>query len=761
LEDIIVKESLLIVFLVLIIGQSHACQPVFRTPDQIENSFLGVQTYLNFTGRLPNDNDYAVMDSMASIGIKWVRYWLCWYQVEVDSGNYDFTAADSVIQGYASRGMNVYLTLLSGNQWYDGPDSTIYDSVAHPEQGISPTQGTASMQGWLNFVEAAVLRYSNYVKYWDIWNEPNIDFWQPAPDAQDYAYLLKMTSQAIKSIDPGAKVIGLGTSTIDFGFISEVLQEDIISDIDYLGFHPYRYYPEDDQDNMGLWYPPDAYMNYDEELQGLLDTLIQYDTSGRVRLWDEEAGFPSHPECFIWTPDTIYISDITQAKYLLRRFILNLGFNVSMTTWFCDWDQVSAYPSILGPVWYQHYYDMNVYEKEVSFPFSYLGLTHSLPADTILIEAEAYDSLYPPLKDGGTYLYTNDGDGDLQGSAVYYVDIPDSGLYTVWLRMRNPDESACFVIYLDDSIPHWASNALSSGTDTLFIWSLPMDAELIRWHYLFRGRHFFDLSAGLHCLRIQTGLDGGSLDKIVIKKEEPELSRKPGFSALQNLAAVFDNQILPDPLLGTDFDNIDAPVNEYNELRYFCFRDTSSDRSIIAYWLGLKIISDNYPVYNNKLTVYTDSVFDPIIINLMDGAVLPVTNYTATDTSVIFDSLPVSDHPFCLVMDHYPGITETDKKTGGLLVSLSPNPFTNSVRICLNRDPGLEITSQCLGNIDLGIFDISGSLVKSYTITSTQNSMHIFWDGRDNRGKKLASGVYFLYITTEDREDRVKILLIK
>jgi len=395
-----------------------------RSSDEIEDSFLGIQSNMNFSGRVPNDNDYAIMDSMANTGVKWVRYWLSWYQVEVDSGVYNFMAADSVINGYSSRGMHVYLTLFSGNQWYDGPDSTIYDSVPHPEQGLSPTQGSASMQGWLNFVDTAVMRYSDRVKYWDIWNEPNIDYWQPVPNAQDYAYLLKQTSQKIKSIDPSAKVIGLGTSAIDFGYISDVLQEDVIDDIDFLGFHPYRYFPEDDQDNMGLPYPPTPYTDYEEELQGLIDTLAKYDTLGRVQLWDEEAGYPSQSEIFIWTPDTIFTSEATQAKYLLRRYILNLAFNVAVTTWFYDWDQISSYPSILGPTWYQHYYNMNLYEKEVPFPFSFLGITYSSASDTLLIEAETYDSLYAPLKDGGDYLYTNEGDGDLQGHAVYFFTVP-------------------------------------------------------------------------------------------------------------------------------------------------------------------------------------------------------------------------------------------------------------------------------------------------------------------------------------------------
>lgn len=726
-----------------------------RSSAEIEESFLGIQSNLNYSGRVPNSNDYVLMDNIASTGVKWVRYWLSWYQVEVDSGEYYFTAADSAIEGYFSRGINVYLTLFSGNQWYDGPDSTVYDSVAHPEQGLSPTLGSASMQGWLKFVETAVMRYSDRVKYWDIWNEPNIDFWQPEPNPQDYAYLLKQTSKKIKSIDPSAKIIGLGTSTIDFGYISDVLQEDVVDYIDYLGFHPYRYYPEDDQDNMGLPYPPTPYTDYEEELQGLRDTLEKYDPSGRVQLWDEEAGYPSQPEIFIWTPDTIYTSNTTQAKYLLRRFILNLSFSVGVTTWFYDWDQISAYRSILGPTWYQHYYDMDLYEKEVPFPFSFLGLTYSSPSDTLLIEAEAYDSLYPPLKNGGAYIYTNDGDGDLQGCAVYFFSVPDSGLYTVWLRMRNPDETACFIVSVDDTIPHWVMNAVDTGTGSQFIWSLPTDAELIRWHYLHRGRHFFNLDTNVHRLRIQTGVDGGSLDKIVVKREGPALTLKPAYYALQNLAGVFDNRIVPNTELGMSVENVDVPIGDWNEFRNFAFRDTSGEELLIPYWLGLKAVDDLCPNYYINMTVEIDSVANPSIINFLEGSVTKITDFAVTDSGVIFDSLPVSDFPYCLTFNHPVGIEESRERTiQQAHLFVFPNPFSQRSTI--------EYGVPAQGPVSLEIYDITGQLVRILVDEAKAKDLYsIRWDGTDSSNSKVAAGIYFCKLEIGDLKSIKKLIVLR
>jgi hypothetical protein len=741
-------------FFALIAGILSADTLIPRGSSDIENSALGIQSNLNFAGRVPNFNDFALMDRLAETGVKWVRYWLNWYQVEADSGVYDFTAADSAISGYTDRGIKVYLTLFSGNQWYDGPDSSVYMGVAHPEQGLSPIPGSPSMQGWLKFVETAVTRYADKVQYWDIWNEPNIDFWQPTPNPANYAQLLKLTAQKIKSIDPKAKIIGLGTSTIDFDYISDVLKENIIEFIDYLGFHPYRYYPEDDQDNMGLPYPPSPFANYDEELQALKDTLKKYDPLGRVELWDEEAGYPSHPEIFIWTPDTIYSSEATQAKYLLRRFLLNLGFGVRGTTWFCDYDQVSAYPSILGPNWYQHYYDANWHEKEVSFPFNYLGITYSPPAETILLEAEDYDSLYSPLKNGGTYIYTTDGDGDLKGSAVYNFTVLDSGIYTVWLSIRNPDETAVFIVSLVDTVSHWVTNARATGTGSLFIWSLPMDIRLIRWNYLGRGPYYFNLNRGSHRLRIQTGTDGSSLDKIVIKREGPALFLKPAYYALQNLAAVFDYRMVPDSELGVNFENIDVSPTDWRELRRFAFSDTSGDDQLITYWLGIKA-GDDYPGHYTRLSVKVNSITNPKLINLLDGSITAITDFTTTDSTVIFNSLPIADFPYCLALNWSTGIAEKtgDRLNQNISLTVFPNPFIKTTEI--------KYHTPAAGHTTLKIYNPAGELVQTLVDESQGPGYHtVYWRGHDMNSGSVSSGIYFCRLATGKCNATKKVIII-
>jgi hypothetical protein len=730
--------------------RSDMCSP------RAEESSIGVQSTLCFIGRTPNQNDYAVMDRVAESGAGWVRYWLNWYQVEVDSGLYRFEAADSVINGYTSRGVNVYLTLYSGNQWYDGPDSScVYEGVAYPEQGLAPTPGSASLQGWLRFVEAAVTRYRDTVQHWDIWNEPNLDqFWQPAADPQQYAYLLRETAQTIRSVDPTAVIIGLGTSTIDFPYVSAVLQEGVIDCLDYLGFHPYRLYPEDDQDNLGLPYPPSPCEGYEEEVQALLDTLRAHDPSGRVGLWDEEAGYPSRPETFIWTEEALHSTETTQAKYLLRRFLLNLALGVRVTTWYCDYDPVSAYPSILGPTWYQHYYDADFSDKEVAFPFSFLGLTYSPPMDTLTIEAEHYDSLCAPMKEGDGYIYTEDGDGDLQGSAHYGFSICSPGLYSVWLRLRNPDETAAFVTSVDDSTELWVTNALPGGTGEQFIWSIAMDVELIRWHYVGRGPRYFFLAEGNHGLTVRNGTDGSSLDKIVIKNEGPDLTLKAAHAALGNLATFLDRRFAPGGDVGFTVDNLDVPASEWGELRAFAFRDTAGRNTVLAYWLGLEIESDNHEERHLMLTIEAEPPVGPVLIDMLDGQIEALAEFSTTDSSVTFPSLPVTDSPYCVALRPPLGAVDTLSRPGVLALRTSPNPVRDcaSFSYILPRD----------GRVLLRILDVRGREVATLVNRrQTQGSHDVVWDATAETGEPVAPGVFVCRLECDDTSAAERVVIAR
>ena len=71
----------------------------------------------------------------------------------------------------------------------------------------------------------------------------------------------------------------------------------------------------------------------------------------------------------------------------------------------------------------------------------------------------------------------------------------------------------------------------------------------------------------------------------------------------------------------------------------------------------------------------------------------------------------------------------------------SPNPFRGSV--CISLDHSLD---RSLSYSSVRVFDAQGRLVRSLPVPSSlvPGPMSVFWDGADDAGRRLSSGVYYV-----------------
>ncbi len=88
------------------------------------------------------------------------------------------------------------------------------------------------------------------------------------------------------------------------------------------------------------------------------------------------------------------------------------------------------------------------------------------------------------------------------------------------------------------------------------------------------------------------------------------------------------------------------------------------------------------------------------------------------------------------------------------LVNVFPNPFNMSTRIRVKFSKAEESF--------LHIYNINGQLVKSFNIQPVSTGYHdITWNGTDNNGSQLTSGIYFVQFTDREKTEIHKIVLIK
>jgi len=154
-------------------------------------------------------------------GVDTIRIPISWPVVQqVEGAAFDWSATDPQISEAARSGIEVLPFLVGVPAWAERLIS-VGGGVQVPAN--LPVKGKARA-GWLAFCSAAVARYGpsgsfwaerpdvpfRPLRNWQVWNEPNFKFFVHKPNPVEYGQLVKISSNAIKATDRGAKVILAG-----------------------------------------------------------------------------------------------------------------------------------------------------------------------------------------------------------------------------------------------------------------------------------------------------------------------------------------------------------------------------------------------------------------------------------------------------------------------------------------------------------------------------------------------------------------------
>ena len=207
-----------------------------------------------------------------SMGGEWVREEFNWQTLNPRRGRWDLANADHAVATYRRNGVKVLGMLAYSSLW-----GSSNPGAGHDAQFYKP-----NINDWKNFVGSMVRRYGNYVKDWEIWNEPNA-FWKPGPNNDEYREVLIAAYDTIKSIDPSAKVGSGGTTYIDDEYINCFLDYGGWEHLDAISVH---YYPAG---NAG---PESSAQKLRDELWNLVyDTILA--RGGGKEIWITEMGWQS------------------------------------------------------------------------------------------------------------------------------------------------------------------------------------------------------------------------------------------------------------------------------------------------------------------------------------------------------------------------------------------------------------------------------------------------------------------------------------
>jgi hypothetical protein len=205
-------------------------------------------------------DDHA-LDLAHAAGFAFVRMDMLWRDVE-RSGRYRFFPYDRLLRALEARGMGVLWILDYG----------------HPDHGGSVPRTPQDVAAFGRFAEAAAAHFKGRNVRYEIWNEPNTSqFWEPYPNASEYAALLREAVAAIRSADPSAKVSSGGLSRFDEAFLREAVDPSLAASLTAIAVHPY---------------PKSGPETIAPEL-GILREWVARSLGEHLEIWDTEWGYSS------------------------------------------------------------------------------------------------------------------------------------------------------------------------------------------------------------------------------------------------------------------------------------------------------------------------------------------------------------------------------------------------------------------------------------------------------------------------------------
>ncbi|MDB6025606.1 MAG: xynB [Verrucomicrobiales bacterium] len=253
------------------------------------------------------------LDLIKAAGFKWVRMDFGWERTEQKKGEYDFSSYDKLTANLEKRGLSAIYILDYGNHHYEGEVDCPNPITQAMEKRTASPQHPESIEAFARWAAAAAKHFRGKKIAWEIWNEPNIFFWKPKPDAGQYSALALATAKSIRTADKNATIIGPATSGLPTEFLETLFKSGVLEYLDAVSVHPYRGEP-----------PETAGADY-KKLRALID---RYASANRhLPILSGEWGYSSAKGQF---------SLQTQADYAVRQQLFNLLNGIPLSIWY-DW----------------------------------------------------------------------------------------------------------------------------------------------------------------------------------------------------------------------------------------------------------------------------------------------------------------------------------------------------------------------------------------------------------------------------------------
>jgi hypothetical protein len=255
------------------------------------------------------------LDMIAAAGCKFIRMDFRWAGIERTKGEYDWSGYDELTANLQKRGLRAIYNFDYSNPLYEETVASKNPLNGREQRDTASPQHPESVAAYARWAAASAKHFAGRAIVWEIWNEPNISFWKPKPDVQQYVTLARATCEAVRASVPDALIIGPATSEIPAQYLETFFRSGILAQLDAVSVHPYRNYSK----------PPETALEDYARLRALIERCAP--EKKNIPIISGEWGYASH---------TKGVSLDTQATYVVRQQLANLLAGVPISIGY-DW----------------------------------------------------------------------------------------------------------------------------------------------------------------------------------------------------------------------------------------------------------------------------------------------------------------------------------------------------------------------------------------------------------------------------------------
>jgi hypothetical protein len=265
------------------------------------------------------------LDLIAGAGFKFVRMDFAWEATEKNKAEYDWSSYEELLANLEQRGLRAILIFDYSHRLYEETVISPNPITGHKQENVASPRHPESIAAFARWAGAAAAHFRGHHVLWEIWNEPNGNFWSPKPDVEQYSSLALATARAVRAADPQATIIGPASSGFPWTFLEAFLKSGALDYLDAVSVHPYRNPRK----------PPETAAEDYRRLRGLINQYASSTKRGKIPILSGEWGYSS------WKRG---VTLETQAAFAVRQQLCNLLEGVPLSIWY-DWKNDGSDPN--------------------------------------------------------------------------------------------------------------------------------------------------------------------------------------------------------------------------------------------------------------------------------------------------------------------------------------------------------------------------------------------------------------------------------